>query len=235
MANIWNKDDITISTIDKEDIEGIVDCFEKNGPVYFKYMDSPSPLNLKSDLYKMMNNSLDGTDNTNAILVIKRKGIIIGYMHMYVEYGITCLADIVINSDEQNDTRCSLTKTCISIAKSFASNDHRTLRIYRSYGSKNRILSEYWLGPMLKREGFTLTGDYMDYARFFEYEYNENEATVAGLPSLFPSIEEYSRRATEESQKRVDDFVRFMNSDIGERLAKSLNLQPNREGTGRDD
>ena len=126
-----------------------------------------TPLNLKPDLYKMMNNSLDGTDNTNAILVIKRNGIIIGYMHMYVEYGITCLADVVINSDEQNDTRCFLTKTCISIAKSFASNDHRTLRIYRSYGSKNRILSEYWLGPVLKKAGFTFTGKYMDYARFF--------------------------------------------------------------------
>ena len=235
MANIWNKDGITISTIDKEDIKGIVDCFEKNGPVYFKYMDSPSPLNLKSDLYKMMNNSLDGTDNTNAILVIKRNGLIIGYMHMYVEYGITCLADVVINSDERNDTRCFLTKTCISIAKSFASNDHRTLRIYRSYGSKNRILSEYWLGPMLKGEGFTFTGDYMDHARFFEYKYNENEETIEGLPSLFPSIEEYSRRATEESQNRVEGFVRFMNSDMGKIIAKSLDLQPNREGTGRDD
>lgn len=235
MTNIWNKDDITISTIDKGDIDGILECYEKEGPIYNKYMDSPSPLNLKPYLYKMMNNSLDGTDNTNAILVIKRNGIIIGYMHMYVEYGITCLADVVINSDEQNDTRCFLTKTCISIAKSFASNDHRTLRIYRSYGSKNRILSEYWLGPMLEKAGFTFTGKYMDYARFFEYEYNETEETIEGLPSLFPSIEEYSRRATEESQKRVKNFVSFMKSDMGKKITKSLNLQPNREGTGRDD
>lgn len=204
MSIIWNRDDETISTIDKEDVEGILNCYEKSGLTY-KDPYSGKAISIGANLQETMNNTIDGTDNTNAILAIKRNGTIIGYMHLYVNYGRLVLQDIVFNPDESSEQIEKLTKICITIAKQFAINDNRKLVIFCGCD-------------------FEHSADYQFDATFFQYKPKEGEKTIDGLPHLFPSKEEYQKMAEDKSQKRVAEFANFLTSDTGRRIAKTLGI-----------
>ena len=221
MSIIWNRDDETISTIDKEDVEGILNCYEKSGLTY-KDPYTGKAISIGANLQETMNNTIDGTDNTNAILAIKRNGTIIGYMHLYVDYGRLVLQDIVFNPDESSDRKVKLTQICITIAKQFAINDNRKLVIF--CGCDNGVLNEYWLKPELVKAGFEHSADYQFDATFFQYKPKEGEKTIDGLPHLFPSKEEYKKMAEDESQKRVAKFAHFLTSDTGRKIAKTLGI-----------
>lgn len=221
MSIIWNRDDETISTIDKEDVEGILNCYEKSGLTY-KDPYSGKAISIGANLQETMNNTIDGTDNTNAILAIKRNGTIIGYMHLYVNYGRLVLQDIVFNPDESSEQIEKLTKICITIAKQFAINDNRKLVIF--CGCDNGVLNEYWLKPELDEAGFEHSADYQFDVTYFQYKPKESEKLVDGLPDLFPSKEEYKKMAEDESQKRVAEFANFLTSDTGRRIAKTLGI-----------
>lgn len=220
MSIIWNRDDEKISTIDKDDIKGILNCCEKSGLTY-RDPYSGKAISIGANLQETMNNTIDGTDNTNAILAIKRNGTIIGYMHLYVEYDRLVLRDIVFNSDESNDQIVKLTKICITIAKQFSINDNRKLVIF--CGCDNGVLNEYWLKTELDKAGFEYSA-YLYDATFFQYKPKESDKPIDGLPKLFPSKEEYQKMAEDESQKQVAKFANFLTSDIGRNIAKTLGI-----------
>lgn len=188
---LYNKGKITISTIEESDKEKVLEYFSENDFNCGYETGTLRPSN--EQFLQIMDDIISGKDDESNIFVLKRNGEVIGYESMFVEYDILHIGHIAVKRSERgNGYGKLLTKLAILVAE----NEDRDVVLYCNYPNS-----------YLERLGLK-TKDKVHYL------YKRKGIKSKGLKRLFVKPEEYRKRKDEETNKELDRFRKFLNSDI---------------------
>lgn len=193
--NLYNKDGIIVSTIEKGDEEKILEYFSENTFNCDYETGALKPSN--EEFLQIMNKIISREDDENNILVLKKDGEVIGYEAMFVEFARLNIGHIAINKLERGKGYGELlTKLAILVAE----NEDRDVCLYCNYPCR-------YLGKL----GFTTKDN-------IHYLYKRKGIKSQFLPKLFVSLEAYKKRQEEKTRKEIEEFSGFLNSATMEYL-----------------
>ena len=185
--NLYDKDGITVSTIEDEDKERVLEYFESNTFNCDHITGALRPTN--EQFLQIMNDIIDGKDDESNIFVLKKDGEVIGYESMYVEYDRLNIGHIAVKDTERGKGYGELlTKLAILVAE----NEDRDVSLYCNYPNS-----------YFEKLGFKTRDN-------IHYLYKRRGIKTEGLPELFISVLEYRKRQDERSKKEVEEFADFL-------------------------
>ena len=188
---LYEKNGITISTIENDDKEKVLEYFSENSFNCDYESGSLRPSN--TQFIKIMDDIILGKDDESNILVLKKNKEVIGYLSMFVEYDRLNLGHIAIKKTERKKGYGNLlTRIAILIAE----NEERDVELYCLYPNK-----------YLKTLGFETSDD-------IHYLYKRKGIKNDDLPQLFVSVSDYKIRKEKEFEEERRRFANFLNSDI---------------------
>lgn len=180
-----------ISTIEESDKQDVLNLFSKNNFGCDAETGAIRPSN--AQFMQIMDDIISKKDDESNIFVLKEDGKFIGYASCFVEYDRITIGHIAI--DEKARGRgygTLLTQFVIFVAE----NEERDVTLFCTHPNS-----------CFKKMGFK-TSDNIHYI----YE-TEGQKTYE-LPVLFVSKEEFNKRRKKQIEKEVEDFAKFLNSDI---------------------
>ena len=188
---LYAKNDITISIIETEDIPAVLGYFLENDFSCDFEMSALKPS--VSQFRKEIEDIIDGKDDESNVFVIKKCNTTIGYAYCFVDYSLLKIGHIAIDKNERgNGYGTILTKLITRVAE----NEGRSVSLECNYPNN-----------CFEKMGFiTYDG--------FHFKHKSKGRKSSKLPILFCSNEEYERRKEETFKKEVDNFAKFLDSDI---------------------
>lgn len=188
---LYERDNIKVTTIDKEDINKVLSYFSEND---FNCDYESGALRPSDEQFKkIMMNIVSGKDDENNIFVLKKNDVVVGYISMFVEYDRMKIGHIAVDKTERNK---GYGKLLTEIAINVAENEGRDVSLFCLYPNS-----------YLKKLGFE-SQDNINYFR--KRKENKNESTT----KLFVSVDEYRKRMDKKLKSEVDSFKSFLDSDI---------------------
>ena len=189
---LYEKKDIEISVIEEQDKAKVLKYFQEND--FNCDYESGALRPSDSQYVKIMDNIISKKDNTSSIFVLKKKGEVIGYISMYVEYDRLHIGHIAVDKKERGKGYGTLmTKLAIAVAE----NEGRDVSLYCS--RPNNCFDKL---PFKKLDNV-----------HYLYE-RKTKKKDKDLPQIFISVEEYKKMRDKELKKEVDNFSKFLNSNI---------------------
>ena len=189
---LYEKKDIEISVIEEQDKTKVLQYFQEND--FNCDYESGALRPSDSQFVKIMDNIISKKDNTSSIFVLKKKGEVIGYISMYVEYDRLHIGHIAVDKKERGKGYGTLmTKLAIAVAE----NESRDVCLYCS--KPNNCFDKL---PFRKLDNV-----------HYLYE-RKNRKKDKSLPQIFISVEDYKKMRDNELKKEVDNFSKFLNSNI---------------------
>ena len=183
---LYNKNNITISTIEEQDKEIVLKYYQEN--TFNCDYESGSLRPTIKEFIKIMDSIIYDNNDEENILIIKNNNKAIGYLSMFVEYDRLVLGHIAMDKKQRNKGYGKLlTELSILIAE----NEDRNIRLYCHYN--NRFLKEL---------GFTTSDN-------IHYYYHTNKKKN-NLPKLFVSIDEYKKRQEQKQEENLERFNKIL-------------------------
>lgn len=188
---IYQKDNITISTIEAIDKEKVLEYFSEN---HFNCDYETGALRPSNHQFlQSMDDIISLKDDESNILVLKKDNEVIGYESMFVEYDRLHIGHIAVKKSERKKGYGELlTRIAILVAE----NEDRDVSLYCRYPNR-----------YLEKIGFK-TSDQIHYL------YKRRNRKIEGLPKLFVTVTEYKERKQKEQEEDIQKFREFLNSDI---------------------
>lgn len=184
---LFNQDDITISTLEREDKNDVIALFQNNN-----FTSDNESRALKPSI-EQLNEIMDliaNGDDENNILVLKKNGEFVGYCSIFVEFSNLNIGHMAIKEEEQHK---GYGKLLVEIAIQLAINDERKVVLFCD--RKDNIF---------KKMGFC-TNDSI------HYDLMTCDKTKNDLPKLFVSKQEYITRIKKSSRKNLNAMNYFCN------------------------
>jgi len=189
---LYEKRDIEISVIEDQDKTKVLKYFQEND--FNCDYESGALRPSDSQFVKIMDEIISKKDNSSSIFVLKKKGEVIGYISMYVEYDRLHIGHIAVDKKERGKGYGTLmTKLAMAVAE----NEGRDVSLYCS--KPNNCFDKL---PFKKLDNV-----------HYLYE-RKNKKKDKSLPQIFISVEDYKKKRDKELQKEVDNFSKFLNSNI---------------------
>lgn len=183
MGIIYRKENITVSTIEEDDVDKVLEYFVNNS--FNCDFESGALKPTPQEERKIIESVIRKEDDENAYLVLKKDNIVIGYIAMWVEYQLLHIGHIAIDLNEQHQGYGELlTRIAIKIAE----NEDRDVRLYCNHNNKYLI-----------KIGFKTNNG-------IHYSYKTQRIKHPSLPKLFVTIEEYRIRKRNEEKKSLQQF-----------------------------
>ena len=136
--NLYNRDGISVSTIEEKDKEKVLEYFSENTFNCDSETGGLRPTN--EQFMQIMEGIISGEDDENSILVLRKAGDIIGYESMYVEYDRLNIGHIAVKKSERGKGYGELlTKLAILIAE----NEDRDVGLYCQYSNNSYFKNLY--------------------------------------------------------------------------------------------
>lgn len=192
---LYEKDDIVISTLDKESIPDILKYFGENDFNCDYESGSLRPSNEK--FREIMEEILVTENKIEEVLALKKEGKCIGYLACHVEYSRLNIGHIAVDRKERSK---GYGRLLTLVALEIANNEGRDVALQCYYNGK-----KYW--PEL---GFE-TRDGVHY--LYRCKNIKNN-----LPKIFMSCEEYEEMMSIEQEKQLQSYRSFLNLDIMKRI-----------------
>jgi len=189
MMVLYEKDNLVVETIKKEDIDDVIYLF--NSTNFNCDQESGALRPTDWQFRQIMEDIIDG-NKLNQVLVLKKNNCVIGYLSCYIEYDTLNLGHIVVLEIERNQ---GYGKLLTQLAIELASNDNRRVSLTCFYSNVR----------FLKELGFEKIGVFYICKR---------RVKNPGLPNLFMSIEEYHKMAEEKFEKEREKWNEFLSSGI---------------------
>lgn len=195
---LYKKDNISISLIEESDIEEVLKLFSEN--TFNVTPDTgmkPTSYQFEEVIRENMNKE---TKKKETVLVLKSDDAVIGYLSCFIDYSRLTLGHIAVNEAYQHRGYGRLlTITAMHLA-SLSNRDVDCICYHRN--------------KYLKSLGFETEDDIF-------YIFRGRLDVKIGTPDIFMSIEEYKEMKKRENEREVEDYSKFLDSDIGKML---LNL-----------
>ena len=190
--NLYTKNDITIATIETEDISAVLGYFNEND---FNCDREMAMLRPSSSRFKEeMEIIISKNDDESNVFVIKKDERVIGYAYCFVDYDSLKIGHIAVDKSERGKGYGTLlTKLIIRVAE----NEDRDVCLECNYSNN-----------CFKKLGFKSRDG-------FHFKHKSKGRKTDKLPILFVTNEVYKQRRDEESKKEVEDYANFLKSDIG--------------------
>lgn len=192
----YKKDNIEISLIEENDIDSVLKLFESfDFNITLDTGMKPSTSTFES----IIRTNLDLEKKYDTVLVLKKDGLVIGYISCYLDYSRLVLGHIAIDESFQHQ---GYGRLLTYVAMMLASKSNRDVSCICYHRNK-----------YLRTLGF-FTYDGIHY--MFEGRLDSED-----LPDVFMSLEEYADFREKELNKEVEEFSKFLESDLGQLI---LNL-----------
>lgn len=189
---LFEKRDIEISVIEEQDKAKVLKYFQEND--FNCDYESGSLRPSDSQFVKIMDDIISKKDDSSSIFVLKKKGEVIGYISMYVEYDRLHIGHIAVDKKERGKGYGTLmTKLAIAVAE----NEGRDVSLYCS--KTNNCFDKL---PFRKLDNV-----------HYLYERKQKKKDKS-LPQIFISVEDYKIKRDNELKKEVENFSKFLNSNI---------------------
>lgn len=180
---VYKKDDITVSTVEEQDISDVVKLYSANDFTADYEASSLRPTNYQ--FITLMRDIIDGKVNTESVLVLKKNDKVIGYISMFVQYSRLNIGHIAICDTEQHQ---GYGKLLTRLAMLLAENDDRDVSLFCDH--RKNYYSEL---------GFEALDN-------VHYLYEHKGIKTEELPHLFLSIDEYEKKAEKDRMHKIESF-----------------------------
>ncbi len=196
---LYEKNNVIVRTIEEKDILYVLKYFDENSFNCDFETSSlrPSAYQFEEIIRKIIN----GECKTEAVLVLEKNNICIGYLSCYISYSNMYLGHIAVKKEERSK---GYGKLLTLIALKIASNENRDVFL-TCYYRKNRYLRSL---------GFT-SSDNIHFMWNGQKEKND-------FPIIFMTNEEYEEMREKEMEKEDEEWSDFLESDLMMRLGKYL-------------
>lgn len=192
----YKKDNIEISLIEEKDIDAVLKLFESfDFNVTLDTGIKPSTSTFES----IIRTNLALEKKYDTVLVLKIDDVVVGYISCYLDYSRLVLGHIAVDESYQHQ---GYGRLLTYVAMMLAAKTNRDVSCICYHRNK-----------YLRTLGF-FSYDGIHY--IFEGRLDSND-----LPDVFMSIDEYANFREEEINKEVEEFSKFLESDLGQLI---LNL-----------
>ena len=185
-----------ISTISNDDKPYVLKLYSENSFGCDAETGALRPTN--EQFNQIMDNIIAGNDDESNIFVIKEQGKFVGYASCFVEYDRLVIGHIAVEKNKQgNGFGSALTHFVVCVAE----NESRDVSLFCTHPNS-----------CFKKMGFETS----DGVHYYHEKQNVNHSEI---PSpLFVGVDEYKKRQDAKRKKEVDDFAKFLKSDISKIL-----------------